>query len=340
MSGQRVTITGASGYIALHCIVEALRRGYRVRGTLRSTKRQAEIEAAVASHVDPGDRLELISGIDLLDDAGWDDAMQGSHYLLHVASPVPVQTPAHESELIEPALNGTRRALRAASKAGIDRMVMTSSIAAVSAGHAYDPERVYDEGDWSRLDSPEVSSYQKSKTLAEKEAWKLSEELGLDLVTINPGYVLGPCVIADPSPSLQIVRKLLDRAVPGVPDLRFALVDVRDVARMHLEALERSDAGGKRFILAGEPVPYVEIARALAAHVGPHRKIPTRPVPKLVVRLVGLFDKTARMVIDDIGKSKRYSTVRARELLGWQPTPLAAMVGDSADSLIAHGLVP
>ena len=337
-----VTVTGASGFIATHCIVKLLQEGYRVRGTLRSERRRPEVEAGMASQVDAGDRLTFAL-VDLTQDKGWDGAMEGATYLLHVASPIPASEPKDENEVIVPAREGAKRALSAAMRAGVKRTVLTSSVGAVYIGLDRSRLKPFDGSDWSDTDAA-IGAYPKSKTLAERAAWELIEsqagDQGMELATINPAYVLGPSLIPDASLSAQIVSKLIRREVPGCPDIRFNLVDVRDIAAAHVAAMTHPDAAGKRFIMGGEGVPMIEIAKILErAFADRGYKIPTRRMPKLLMRLVSIFDKTVRMVMDDVGRTTHMNTDPARSILGWTPRSLEEMVVDTGESLITHGLV-
>ncbi|MBE7450941.1 MAG: NAD-dependent epimerase/dehydratase family protein [Kofleriaceae bacterium] len=338
-----VLVTGASGFIAQHTIVRLLAAGYRVRGTIRSLARADATRAVLAAHAEVGDRLELVAA-DLAADDGWADAARGCRFVLHLASPLPARPPRHEDELIVPARDGALRVLRAAVAARAARVVMTSSVAAVVYGHARDGSRVYDEGDWSQL-GPEVGAYEKSKTLAERAAWDYLAGLPagerVELCTINPGLVLGPLLAADVSTSGEVVRKLLARELPGCPDIGWAVVDVRDVAAAHLAAMTTPAAAGQRFIVAIEHASMLDIARILDAELGSRGfRVPTRRVPGWVLRLVSLWDRTARLAVQELGKRQDLSSARAREVLGWQPRSLREMVIDMAESMIAHGVVP
>ncbi len=305
---------------------------------IRSERRREEVENALARQVELADRLTF-AYVDLTKDDGWDEAMEGATYLLHVASPVGDQEPKDEDELIVPARDGCRRAIFAAIRAGVRRTVLTSSIAAVYLGHDRGRPAPFGHQDWSDT-SADIGAYGRSKTLAEQLAWKLVEGTDMELVTINPGYVLGPTLIPDSSPSVEIVGKLLRREVPGCPDVRFNLVDVRDVADAHVAAMTAPDAAGKRFLMGSESVPMIEIARVLDRTFSERGfRIPVRSVPKLVVRFVALFDKTVRLVIDDIGRTTRIETEPARNVLGWKPRPMDEMVVDTAHSLVEHELV-
>jgi nucleoside-diphosphate-sugar epimerase len=336
-----VLVTGASGFIAQHCILELLRSGYRVRGTLRSLSTALRIRETLARHTSLDGRLDLVEA-DLLRDDGWADAVRGCRYVLHVASPFPRGLPEHEDDLIVPARDGALRVLRAASNAGVKRVVMTSSLAAVAYGHPQSEGRVYDERDWSNSSEP-IGAYQKSKTLAERAAWDfvhaLPPERALELVTVNPGFVLGPVLDEDYGTSGELVKKLLRREMPGCANVGWAMVDVRDVARMHLLALTTKEAAGQRFICAGEHAWMIDVARVLDRHFRPKGyKVPMRQIPFWILRVASLFDKTLKLVIKEVDKRQDVSHERARSVLGWEPRGLEEMVVAMGESLIQHGV--
>lgn len=336
-----VLVTGASGFIAQHIIVRLLEAGYAVRGTIRSLKRADEVRAVIAAH-SGGKQIELVEA-DLTRDDGWAEAVHGCRYVLHVASPLPSKPPKDENELIVPARDGALRVLRAAVAERVDRVVMTSSVAAVLYGHARDGSRTYDEADWSEL-TKDVGAYEKSKTIAERAAWDYMESLPADerieLCTINPGLVLGPLLAADFSTSGEVVRKLMKRELPGCPDIGWAVVDVRDVADAHVAAITAADAPGKRFVVAIEHASMRDIATILASEFGARGyKIPTRRVPGWLLKLVSTWDRTAKLAVQELGKRQDLSNQRARELLGWNPRSLEEMVVSMGESMIQHGVV-
>lgn len=340
-SQTTVLVTGASGFIGLHCVRELLEQGYRVRGTLRSPERAARLREALAKHVDAGDRLDFATA-DLTADEGWAEAVRGCSYVLHVASPLPRELPKHEDEIIVPAREGTLRVLRAAAEGGIERVVLTSSLAAVIYGHVRDGTRTFDENDWSITD--DLYPYEKSKTIAERAAWDfvngLPEDRKLELVAINPGLVLGPVLEQDYGTSAEAVKKLMAREFPGCPRLGWAPVDVRDVASAHVAAMTTPEAAGQRFCCAIEHAWMQDMAVILKKHFADRGyKIPTRPLPDFLVRIVALFDKTARVALGDLGQYQTISTERIRRVLGWKPRSLEEMVVATGESLIEHGVV-
>ena len=326
-----VTVTGASGFIAMHCVRELLERGYRVRGTVRSRSSEASLRNALLP-LEPGERLSFVEA-DLTSDRGWQEAMHGAKYVIHVASPLPKKSPKDEQTLIGPARDGALRVLGAASRAGVARVVMTSSLAAIAAGRDDDESHVFDESDWSDL-KPGVGAYEKSKTLAERAAWDfvrdLPSERRFELVCMNPVYVIGPSLTGAENASNEIIGKQIRREVPGVPRLYFQLVDVRDVAAAHVLAMTNERAAGERFILQSDAAWMKEIADTLA--VSGHR-VSTRVVPDFMVRLIALFDPTLRLVAKNVGRKYQVTAEKARTVLGWSGRSMKEMVLDTAASM-------
>ncbi len=333
-----VLVTGASGFVGLHTVVGLLESGYRVRGTLRSQKRAAPLREALARHTHGGDRFEIVEA-DLGRDTGWKDAMLGCRFVQHIASPIPATLPKHEDDLIRPAREGALRVLSAASQAGVERVVMTSSLVTVVNGHVRDGTRKFDERDWAVVEG--LNPYEKSKTLAERAAWDFAAEHSLELTTIAPGLILGPLLTADSPPtSSEAVRKFMAKEFPGVPNLGYATVDVRDVAAAHIAAMTAAGAGGERFCCAGDHTWMAEIVGILNRHFGDRGyKAATRKLPDFVIRAVALFDKTTRLVVPELGQRQDIDTTKIRERLHWKPRGLEEMVVDMGESLIAHGLV-
>ncbi|MDQ3788259.1 MAG: aldehyde reductase [Actinomycetota bacterium] len=319
--GGRVLVTGASGFIARHVVAELRGHGYRVRGTARRDV----------------DGVDELVRADLAADAGWAEAVDGCDYVMHVASPFPGGVPSSEDELIRPAVDGTLRVLRAAAEAGVRRVVLTSSIAAIVSGHR--DTVVRNESDWSDLErSP---AYAKSKTLAERAAWDFAQESGIELVAVNPGMVLGPLLSSEVNTSVDVVRRLLVRDVPGSPKMGFSLVDVRDVAVGHRLAMETPIAAGQRYVLAGDFVWMREIAAVLGEVFGPRGyRVPTGVMPTWLLRVVARFDPSVRQALDFVGRTELVSADKARGELGWTMRPVRDTIVDTADSLIELGLAP
>jgi nucleoside-diphosphate-sugar epimerase len=278
--------------------------------------------------------LELVTA-DLLSDDGWEEATRGCQYVLHVASPT--SAPKDENEVIKPARDGTLRVLKAATNTGAQRVVLTSSMAAVASGH--DPTgRVFTEDDWANIDG-KIDAYGKSKALAERAAWNFINQLpagqGPELVSINPSYVLGPQLDEDGSISLEIVGKLMRREVPGCARLGFSLVDVRDVATAHLAGMTAPQAAGKRFLCSAEFYWFQDIALVLQKHLaGRGYRIPTRALPDILVRLFAFTDEEIRRLVPSLGLRFEASSERLRSTLEWQPRPVPETIIDTAESLI------
>ena len=337
-----VLVTGGSGFIGSHCIVQLLAAGHRVRTSVRSRSREAAVRAMLQQGgAEPGERLSFVEA-DLERDAGWPQAVAGCDYVLHVASPFPPDLPKHEDELIVPAREGALRVLRAARDAGVRRVVLTSSFAAVGYGHPPQPAP-FDETSWTDLDGAGVLPYIKSKTLAERAAWDFIAREGgaLELAVVNPVGVFGPVLGPDYSTSILLVQRLMDGAMPGCPQLCFGVVDVRDVADLHLRAMTDPAAAGERFLaVAGDFLWIREIARALRQQLGASaRKVPTRQLPNWLVRLAALRDPAIRQILPELGMHKNASSAKARRVLGWSPRPPQDAVVASAESLLRLGLL-
>ncbi|HEY2049565.1 MAG TPA: NAD-dependent epimerase/dehydratase family protein [Caulobacteraceae bacterium] len=332
-------VTGGSGYIGGWCVITLLQQGYTVRATIRDLGRAAEVKRSIESVVDPEGRLTFHQA-DLTSDAGWDAAAQGADFLLHVASPLGVPEPKNPDDLIIPARDGAVRAIRAAIKAGIKRVVMTSSVAATSRPLT-EPDSESDETVWTDGDDPTAGAYARSKTIAEKAAWEVirSQGNGTSLTVVNPALVLGPVFASDYSDSVQIVERLLKGRIPGLPHLGFCIVDVRDVADLHVRAMTSPEAAGERFIAAGEYAWMAEIASMLRARL-PERvsKIPTNKAPDLLVKLAALVDHDLKTVTPSLGHKRLFSSAKAERVLGWKPRPVEETLFDCARSLIDRGL--
>ncbi|HEY2474173.1 MAG TPA: aldehyde reductase [Candidatus Cybelea sp.] len=336
----RVLVTGGSGVIARWCIVELLRGGHDVRTTVRDPAREAEVRSSIATQVDPQDRLTFYV-TDLKSDDGWVQAVAGTQYVLHVASPFPPGPPKHEDDLIVPARDGTLRVLRASAAAGVERVVVTSSAAAIAYGPT-PPGGTYTENDWSDPTSPQTPPYARSKTIAERAAWDFIKTNGgtMTLAVVNPTVVIGPVLGDDPSYSFQSVSRLLKGDMPMIPRLGFNFVDVRDVADLHLRAMTAPAAAGQRFLGTTTFAWLADLARILRERLGPAaRKVPTRVAPDILVRFLTLFDSSLRGIVEDLGERTSYSNEKARAELGWQPRPFDETVVDCARSLLANSVV-
>jgi dihydroflavonol-4-reductase len=336
---KTVLVTGGSGYLGGWCIVELLRRGYRVRTTVRDPAREREVQEAVASQVDPGHHL-TVHQAHLLSDEHWDSVIEGCDYVLHVASPFPPKQPKDPDELIVPAREGTLRVLGKALDHDVKRVVVTSSIAAIRLAKGTE-QRPLTEEDWTNPDAEGLTPYVRSKTIAERAAWDLVRERGAEdrLAVVNPGAIIGPLLHDDMSYSVQSVERLL-KGMPGVPRLGFSFVDVRDVADLEIRAMTSPEAGGKRFIAVTEWLWMSEAGQILRDRLGDQAsKVPTRTVPNLVVRGMALFDGGIRSIVGTLGKRTDLSSERARTTLGWSPRPIEDTIAETGESLISHGVV-
>lgn len=332
----RVLVTGASGFIAQHVILQLLAKGYQVRGTLRSMTRADEVRAVLAKHNPAASAMEFVEA-NLDADAGWTEAARGCEFVQHIASPIVTVMPRDENDLIRPARDGALRVLAAAKAAGVKRVVMTSSLAAIAYGMGDQRPKVVDESHWSNPDGADNTAYTKSKTIAERAAWEYvsGPGKGLELATINPGAVLGPALSADTSASLEIAGQLLSGKAPGLPRLGFTLVDVRDVAACHVAAMEVPAAAGERFLAANEFVWLSECAEILReAFPSYAKKIPTRSVPDFLLRIVSVFQPLYRQTVTELGRERNASHAKAERVLGVKFRPGRQALIDAGKSLI------
>jgi nucleoside-diphosphate-sugar epimerase len=332
---ETVLVTGGTGFIARWCIVELLQRGYLVRTTVRSPSRESAVRDAVSRVVDPGDRLTCVVA-DLKSDDGWDDAVAGCDYVLHVASPLGLDG---SGDLVAPARDGALRVLCAATAEGVKRVVLTSA-ANTASPSSYRDEGISDETLWTDPETPGVQAYRRSKTLAERAAWKFMETADgpTTLTTVLPGAVFGPILDAKNLGSVQVIGRMLRGRMPGTPRIGLEVVDVRDIADVHIRAMTAPEAAGQRFLATGEFMWMGDIAAVLRDRLWPDgAKVPTRTIPDTIVRLVALFDPEMRSITPGLGRKNRHTTAKAQELLGWRPRPAAETVVDCARSLIENG---
>ena len=333
-SDQTVLVTGGSGFLGGRSIVELLERGYKVRTTVRNKGKSEGLNSAFSAELGKPVEVEFFEA-DLSSDDGWAEAVAGCDYVLHVASPFPTAQPKDPQELIGPARDGALRVLKVALDAGVKRVVMTSSVAAIkSTGLPHTGP--YTEEDWTNPDL-DLTPYTKSKTIAERAAWDLVKESGDEdrLAVVCPGAILGPLLGNEDSSSLQIIQRMLD-GMPGAPRLGFCYVDVRDTAELHVLAMTSPEAGGKRFIAAGPFLWMTDVAEILRAELPEAgAKAPSRTVPKPIIRLMGLFDPALKAMVNDLGVESHFSAQRAKDLLGWEPRPINETIADCAKSLIA-----
>lgn len=326
---SKVLVTGASGFIAKHIVRELLEKGHAVRGTVRSAKRQAEVEALF-----PDAGLEFAM-LDLTSDDGWDDALDGVDVLMHTASPFPQEEPRDPQELIRPAVDGTMRAMTAAHKAGVRRVILTSSCAAIYKDSAKPPMKQSTEANWTDPDASFVSAYEASKTLAERAAWDYAEANDMQLTTINPGGVFGPAMDANYGTSLELVERFLDAADPMYPAINLPAVDVRDVAYMHVHALGNDDTIGERFAANAGAIDMLDAAKLLSTHY-PNNGIKTRQAPNFLLRLLGRFDKTVRQVVGNLDRNSDVDGSKAERVMGFSYIPTEDALLASAEYVTAN----
>ncbi len=336
-----VLVTGGSGYVAGWIVVRLLQQGYRVRTTVRGLSREPAMRGAVASQIDPQDRLSF-SLADLLEDKGWDHAVEGCDYAIHVASPLGQGQP--KADLVRPAREGTLRLLQAARKHHVRRVVLTSStVAAMGSGKGGDASATKtDESTWTDPEGKGVSEYARSKTLAERAAWEFARrpDCTMELTTILPGMVLGPVMAASVSGSVEIISRMLAGKVPAVPRIGFSIVDVRDLADLHIEAMLAPEAAGQRFLAVGDFLWMGDMASLLREHFGEQAsKVPTRLLPDLALRIAALFQHEARFMAPLLGRRTGFDVGKAAALLGWHPRPASQAVLECASDLIRQKLV-
>jgi len=337
-----VLVTGGSGFIGSRCMLQLLAAGHQVHATLRDLRREPEVRAMLREGgAEPGERVAFFAA-DLESDAGWARAVAGCEYVLHIASPFPQNVPKNADELIRPAREGALRVLRAARDAGVKRVVLTSSFAAVGYGK---PPRAapFDETSWTEPDGPDVMPYAKSKTLAERAAWDFITREGgaLELAVVNPVGVFGPVLGPDYSTSILLVQRLMDGAMPGCPRLSFGVVDVRDVADLHLRAMTSPAAKGERFLaVSGDFMSILDMAKVLKARLGDSaRRVPVHQLPDFLVRLAAFADPAVKQIIPELGKTKNATSAKANRLLGWSPHPREDALVATAESLLRLGLL-
>lgn len=336
-----ILVTGASGFVGKWCVVKLLQQGYPVRGTVRSKAKANQVRETVSKAVGPeaAARLELVL-CDILDDTGWTEAMRGVAAAMHVATAIRADEPRDQSLVIRPAVEGTARVLKFAHAAGIKRLILTSSIATVGYGHGHTSGvRRYTEEHFTNLDGMRWTwAYCVGKTRAEQAAWAHARANGMELTTIHPGAIIGPALDADASISIMMVTGLLDHMTPALPSNGFSIIDVRDVAEMHVAALEDPEAIGQRYLATADYMPFPKIA-AIVRDAYPDWKVTARSVPDWVIRLVARFGGPARQIINDIGNEKHFDGSKGAALLGRPYIPARQSILDTAESAIGLGLV-
>ena len=339
----QVTVTGGSGFLGSYCIVDLLKQGYKVKTTIRNLSKESELRDTLSRFVTyKPDQLEFYEA-DLNHDKNWDAAIEGSTYVLHVASPFLANIPKDpEKELIQPAIQGTIRVLEASQKNGVKRVVMTSSMAAISYGHPY-PQKtaILDEQTWTNIDGDDVTPYVVSKTLAEKAAWDFIEKnSSLELTTINPSAIIGPLLSSDLSPSILIIKKLMNKEMPALPKIGFQVTDVRDVTSAHIKAMTKPDAAGKRVAVTNQFLWMQDFAKILSKEFSSKGySIPSATIPDYLVKIFALFDKETRSVLNELGIKRELSNERMKQLLGITPIDVSDSVISTAQSLIQNNVL-
>lgn len=340
MEQKLVLVTGGTGFIAQHCILALLQQGFRVRTTVRTLAREAEVrENLRVGGAEPGDLLSFVAA-DLGADTGWAEAAQGCTYVIHGASPTPSGTYATEEDWVRPAVDGNLRVLRAARDIGVKRVVLTSAFGAVGVGHK-PMNRPFNENDWSDL-TGHVAPYQRSKTLSEKAAWDFikKEGKGLELAAVNPTAVFGPALGADYSHSIRIIKNMLD-GLPGSPKINSGFVDVRDVADLHMRAMTHPAANGERFLaIAGQSMWLADVAKILRKRLGvAASRVSTRTLPSWFIRLGARKNPRMKEIVPILGLNLNATSAKAMQLLGWQPRSAEEAIVATAESLIRLGLI-
>lgn len=338
----RVLVTGVSGVIGGHVALALLYAGYAVRGSVRDPARADEVRANLARAGADISRLEIVE-LDLLDDSGWMEAAAGCRYLQHIASPLSVRPPRHPDILVRPAVEGTRRAVSAALAAGVERIVVTSSVAAITAGHPAGRIEPFTGADWSLTEGEGVYAYSEAKTRAELEAWTLVEEAGRRdvLATIHPTFVLGPLLGTDQGGSSLIISRLIDGSAPLAPHFKLDIVDARDVAALHLAAMEKPLAGGTRYLASGGAILLPELVAELrAAFPQLSGRLPRLPAPDWLFRAYGMFNRDFRANLSGLRPlSPGYDATPAQQLLGRSFIPARNAAIATAHSLLDLGIV-
>ncbi|MEO1655585.1 MAG: aldehyde reductase [Bacteroidota bacterium] len=342
MKKEKVLVSGVTGFLGSHLSIQLLNQGYQVVGSLRSQKRAPAIREVIARHSEWVDHLSFVEA-DLNDAQSWQAACKGMDFVQHIASPVPVTEPKDENEVILPARNGTLNLLRAAQDQGVKRVVLTSSVAAIGYGHHPMPKAGFTEEHWTNPeDRKDSNAYIRSKTLAERAAWEFvsQEDVQLELCTINPVGILGPVLEKDYGSSAEIVKKLMEGALPGAPKFGFGLVDVRDVADLHIRAMRSPEAAGERFICGNEFSWMLEVSQILRKHYPAYaRKLPRFNLPNFAIRFFSLFDPEVRSLLFELGKLRVFDNSKAKKILKWEPRSNEEAILATAESLIAHQLV-
>ena len=333
---EKVLVTGATGYIGLHCIHQLLNQGYAVNGSVRSPERKDEIFQALQNHNTSTENLNIFT-FDLNDDEGWDEGMEGCDYLLHVASPIALEN--HDEDFfVKPAVAGVNRAMKFAKKHNLKKVVLTSSVAAIY--ETMESKSYYDENDWSDPENPAISHYSKSKTLAERAAWEFveNENHPFELAVINPALVIGPSLSGDLGESNKAIEMVATGKMPVAVPLQFGYVDVRDVAAAHILAMQNPASNGERFALAEKDLWYGDVAKVLRDNG--FDKAPTLAVPVWLAKILAIFSKELKLAVPYLGRLRSVkNTSKAKDILGWNPRPAEESIVEIAQQIQDMGLI-
>ena len=342
-SKELVLVTGGTGFVGAHCIVQLLQKGYQVKTTVRSLSRKADVlEMLKYGGIESFDDLQFIEA-DLTKDTNWTKAVENCDYVLHVASPIGLSAPKDENEMILPAVEGTLRVLRAASAAQVKRVVMTSNFGAVGYSHT-DTSTLITEEDWTDPNEKGLSAYNKSKVLAERAAWEFMQNGsgGMELAVINPMGIFGPSLSPDLSSGFELLKRVLDGSMKRIPNITLGIIDVRDVADLHIRAMIHPEAAGQRFLaLAGGILTLPEMAQLLKDNLDDKAvsRISTQKMPDWIVRIAALFNPIAKNLVPMLGRYRNASNEKARNILGWQPRSNKEAILATAESLLKFGAV-
>ena len=335
---ETVLVTGGTGFIGLHCLQQLLDKGYKVRTTIRSESRKQEVMEAMKKHSSNCKNLEFFIA-DLLNDDGWKEAVEGSKYVLHVASPFFLGEPENEDVFIKPAVEGTLRVLKACADSDVQKVVLTSSFAAVGYGHSREKE-VYTEEDWSSVDG-EISPYAKSKTLAEKAAWEFVENLEeskkFELTVINPVAVTGPMLTSDIGSSNDFLLKLISGSMPACPKIHMGYIDVRDVAKAHIFSMTEEKTNGERIIVSENEMFFAEVGKTL--NEAGFKKSPTKEMPNFLVKIMSLFVGELKTLLSALNRKGDIDKTKAKSFFNWDYISTEQSVTETAQQLQDMGLI-
>lgn len=330
---KKVLLTGISGFVGQHCAVELLKSGYKVRGSIRNLTKQDEVLNGISKVIEPKNDIEFCE-LDLLSDSGWDDAMQGCDYVLHVASPFAIAEPKNENEMIKPAVEGTLRALKAAKRAGVKKVVLTSSTVAMMGDNK---NNHLTQESWTNSETDKVGAYIKSKTLAEKAAWDFyTTQTGdnkIELTVINPGPIYGPTLTGNLSgASMSMIHKIITGKMPMLPNASYVMSDVRDIAKIHVLALDNNKSNGQRFIVTSEaPYSFVSVAKILKDHG--FDKASPKVAPSLMLKFMSLFNREMKGMLPFVDANISADISKTKSVFNWKPLPFEQTIIDSAKSI-------